>query len=153
MVKNFPLVNSMLTFCKNVNVPEIIQTVEGEQGAAAGPTPTSRRWLHDMSQHKSMIDPELPVEHDCNFLKTFCTAFETLNPGSIAKIYTTEVNDEERFDGVCCVSGHKSSASFERIFVHSLWMPALSSTNKTTSLYPVLHGFKRQPSLPCSLLL
>ena len=50
-----------------------------------------------MTQHKSMIDPELPVEHDYNFLNTFCTAFETLNPGSIAKIYTTEVNDEERW--------------------------------------------------------
>ena len=35
--------------------------------------------------------------------------------------------------GLACVSGHKSSASFERIFVHSLWMSVLSSTNKTTS--------------------
>jgi hypothetical protein len=26
---------------------------------------------------------------------------QTLNPGSIAKIYTTEENDEERFDGFC----------------------------------------------------
>ena len=46
-----------------------------------------------------MIDPELSSEHDYNFLNTFCTSFETLNPGSIAKIYITEVNDEERFDG------------------------------------------------------
>ena len=59
-------------------------------------------WLQDMAQHnvvaaehKSMIDPELSAEHDYNFLHTFCTSFETLNPGSIAKIYTTEVNDEE----------------------------------------------------------
>ena len=55
-----------------------------------------------MGQHRSMIDPELPVEHDYNFLKAFCTAFETLNPSSLAKIYTTEGNDEEeRFDGFC----------------------------------------------------
>jgi hypothetical protein len=91
----------MLTFCTNVNAPEIIQAVEREQGAAAGPARTTRMWLHDMGQPMSIIDPSLPVEHDCNFLKTFCKAFETLNPGSIAKIYTTEVNNEERFDGVC----------------------------------------------------
>ena len=91
----------MLNFCKNVNPPEIIQAVEGEQGAAAGAARTSRRWLHDMGQHKSMIDPGLHVDHDYNFLQTFCQAFETLNPGSIAKVYTTEVNDEERFDGFC----------------------------------------------------
>ena len=102
MVKNSPLVNSMLTFCKNVNVPEIIRAVEGDQGAAAGPARTNRRWLREMGQHRSMIDPELPVEHDYNFLKAFCTAFETLNPASLAKIYTTEGNDEEeRFDGFC----------------------------------------------------
>ena len=52
-----------------------------------------------MGQPKFIIDPQLPVEHDYNFLQTFCKAFETLNPGSIAKIYTTEENDEERFDG------------------------------------------------------
>jgi hypothetical protein len=52
-------------------------------------------WLQDMVEHKSMIHPELSAEHDYNFLHTFCTSFETLNPGSIAKIYTTEVNDEE----------------------------------------------------------
>ena len=101
MVYNSALANSMLTFCKNVNAPEIIQVVEGEQGSAAGPARTNRRWLHEMAQHRSMIDPELPVEHDYNFLKAFCTAFQTLNPGSLGKIYTTEGNDEEeRFDGV-----------------------------------------------------
>ena len=31
MVKNSPLVNSMLTFCKNVNAPEIIRAVEGSK--------------------------------------------------------------------------------------------------------------------------
>ena len=56
---------------------------------------------YDMGQPKSLIDPSLPVEHDYNFLKTFCKTFETLNPGSIPKIYTTEVNDKERFDGFC----------------------------------------------------
>ncbi len=29
------------------------------------------------------------------------TTIETLNPGSIAKIYTTDVDDEEHFDGFC----------------------------------------------------
>ena len=101
MVYNSPVANSMLTFCKNVNAPEIMQAVEREQGAAAGPVRTTRMWLHDMSQHKSIIDPQVPVEHNYNFLQTFCTAFETLNPGSIAKIYTAEVNDEERFDSFC----------------------------------------------------
>jgi hypothetical protein len=83
MVYNSPLANSILTFCQNVNVPEIIQSVEGEQGVA-GPARTTG-----------------VVARHGNFLKTFCKAFETLNPGSIAKIYTTEVNDEERFDGFC----------------------------------------------------
>ena len=103
--------------------------------------PWSKYLFNDMSTHALQeagggggpAHPSLPGQHDYNFLKTFCTAFETLNPGSIAKIYTPEVNDEERLMGFTCVSGHKSSASFERIFVHSLWMPALSSTNKTTS--------------------
>jgi hypothetical protein len=89
----------MLTFCKNVNVPEIMQAVERELGAAAGPARTSRRWLRDMAEPKSMIDLELSAEYDYNFLITFATAFETWNPCSIAKIYITVVNDEERFDG------------------------------------------------------
>ena len=38
------------------------------------------------------------AEHDYNYLIAFCKAFETLNPGSIAKIYIT---DQEHFDGVC----------------------------------------------------
>jgi hypothetical protein len=101
MVYNSALANSMLTFCKNVNAPEIMQAVEREQGAAAGLARTTRRWLCDMAEPMSMIDPELPAEHDYNFLQTYSTAFETLNPGSIAKIYTTEVNNEERFDGFC----------------------------------------------------
>jgi len=67
MVYNSALANSMLTFCKNVNAPEIMQAVEREQGAAAGPARTTRRWLRDMAEPKSMIDPELPVEHDYNF--------------------------------------------------------------------------------------
>ena len=103
MVYNSALANSMLTFCKNVNAPEIMQAVEREQGAAAGPARTTRMWFnaagHGSTQCGcrtwSMIDPELSSEHDYNFLHTFCTSFETLNPGSIAKIYTTEVNDEE----------------------------------------------------------
>ena len=76
MVYNSLLANSMLTSCKNVNAPEIIQAVEREQGAAAGPARTTRMWLHDTGQHKSMIDPSLPVQHDYNFLETFCTAKE-----------------------------------------------------------------------------
>ena len=55
-----------------------MQAVEREQGAAAGPARTTRRWLRDMAEPKSMIDPELPVEHVYNFLQTYCTAFETL---------------------------------------------------------------------------
>jgi len=58
-------------------------------------------WVHGLRQLRSTIDPALPVEHDYNFLKSFCRAFETLNAGSIAKVYTTEVNDEEHFDGFC----------------------------------------------------
>jgi hypothetical protein len=100
-VYNSELANTMLTCCKNVNAPEIMQAVEREQGAASGPARTSRMWLHDMAKQKSMIDPELPVEHDYNFLQTYCTSFEKLNPGSIAKMYISEVNDEERFDGFC----------------------------------------------------
>jgi hypothetical protein len=38
-------------FCKNVNAPEIMQSVEREQGAAAGPARTTRMWLQDMAQH------------------------------------------------------------------------------------------------------
>ena len=38
------------------------------------------------------------AEHDYNYLIAFCKAFETLNPGSIAKIYIT---DQEHFDGFC----------------------------------------------------
>jgi hypothetical protein len=34
-------------------------------------------------------------------LQAFGKAFETLNPGSIARIFTTEVNNEECFDGFC----------------------------------------------------
>jgi hypothetical protein len=49
----------------------------------------------------SIIDAELPAEHDYNFLQSFGKAFETLNPGSIARIFTTEVNNEECFDGFC----------------------------------------------------
>ena len=78
-----------------------MQAVEREQGAVSGPARTYRMWLHDMAKQKSMIDPELPVEHDYNFLQTYCTSFEKLNPGSIAKIYISEVNDEQRFDGFC----------------------------------------------------
>ena len=54
-----------------------------------------------MCQPKSTIDRALPVEHDYNFLKSFYQAFETLNAGSIAKVYTREVNDEEHFDDFC----------------------------------------------------
>ena len=106
MVYDSPLANSMLTFCKNVNAPEIMQAVEREQGAAAGPACTTRRWLRDMAEPKSMIDPELPVEHDYNFLQTYSTAFETLNPGSIAKIYTTEVNDHQWSRGNAFIFWH-----------------------------------------------
>ena len=109
-----------------------MQAVEWEQGAASGPARTSRIWLHDMAKHKSMIDPALPVEHDYNFLHTYCTSFETLNPGSIAKIYTTEVDDEERFDGFC-LCFKPQILSLERIFVCLLWTPASSSTKITTS--------------------
>ncbi len=48
---NSALANSTLTFCKNVNAPEIMQAVEREQGAAAGPARTTRRWLRDMAEH------------------------------------------------------------------------------------------------------
>jgi hypothetical protein len=50
MVYNSDVAKSMLTFCKTANAPDIIQTVEEEQGAAAGPAHTTRRWLHDMGQ-------------------------------------------------------------------------------------------------------
>ena len=56
MVYNSDVAKSMLTFCKNANAPEIIQAVEGEQRAAAGQVRTTRRWLHDMGQPKSIID-------------------------------------------------------------------------------------------------
>jgi hypothetical protein len=49
MVYNSALANSMLTFCKNVNAPEIMQTVEREQGVAAGPVRTTggcATWLN-----------------------------------------------------------------------------------------------------------
>ena len=68
MVYNSAVANSILTVYKNVNAREIIQAVEGEQGAAAGLARTSRRWVHDMAQDKSMIDPECAVDHDYNFL-------------------------------------------------------------------------------------
>ena len=48
-----------------------------------------------------MIDPELSSEHDYNFLHTFCTSFETLNPGSIAKIYTTRWTMRKRALSLC----------------------------------------------------
>jgi hypothetical protein len=67
MVYNSDVAKSMLTFCKTANAPEIIQAVEEEQGAAAGPTRRTRRWLHDMGQPMSIIDAELPAEHDYNF--------------------------------------------------------------------------------------
>ena len=51
MVYDSPLANSMLTFCKNVNAPERMQSVERKQGAAAGPARTTRMWLQDMAQH------------------------------------------------------------------------------------------------------
>ncbi len=44
---------------------------ERELGAAAGPARISRRWLRDMAEPKSMIDPELSAEYDYNFLITF----------------------------------------------------------------------------------
>jgi hypothetical protein len=50
LVYNSDVAKSMLTFCKTANAPEIIQAVEEEQGAAAGPARTTRRWLHDMGQ-------------------------------------------------------------------------------------------------------
>ena len=56
------LTHSMLSSCKDVNIPEIVHTVEREQGA--GPSHTTRRWMHDMREPRSMIDPSLPVEHD-----------------------------------------------------------------------------------------
>ena len=40
VVYNSPLAHIMLSFCKNINAPEIIQVVEREQGAAAGATRT-----------------------------------------------------------------------------------------------------------------
>jgi hypothetical protein len=64
MVYNSDVAKSMLTFCKNANAPEIIQAVEGEQRAAAGQAHTTRRWLHDMGQPKSIIDAAIPAEHD-----------------------------------------------------------------------------------------
>jgi hypothetical protein len=73
----------MLTSCKNVNTPEIIHAVEQEQGASAGPPRTTRMWVHDMHKPQSTIDLALPVEHDYNFLRTYCQASETLNAGSI----------------------------------------------------------------------
>jgi hypothetical protein len=101
MVYNSAAAKSMLNVCKNINAREIIQAVQAEQGAAAGPARTARRWVKDMAQDKSMIDPECAVEHDYHFLQAFGKAFETLNPGSIARIFTTEVNNEECFDGFC----------------------------------------------------
>lgn len=101
MVYNSAAAKSMLSVCKNINAREIIQAVQAEQGAAAGPARTARRWVKDMAQDKSMIDPECAVEHDYHFLQAFVRAFETLNPDSIARIFTTEVNNEECFDGFC----------------------------------------------------
>ncbi len=95
------MAHSMLSSCKNVNIPEIINAVEREQEASAGAARTTRRWVHEIREPKSMMDLALPAEHDYNYLIAFCKAFETLNPGSIAKFYITEVNDQEHFDGFC----------------------------------------------------
>ncbi len=45
-----------------------MQSVEREQGAAAGPYHYGPLGLQDMAEPKSMIDPELSSEHDYNFL-------------------------------------------------------------------------------------
>jgi hypothetical protein len=89
MVYNSALANSMLTFCKNVNAPEIMQAVEREQGAAAGPARTTRRWLRDMAEPKSMIDPELPVEHDYNFWVVLYVATQINDASSMDKSSTS----------------------------------------------------------------
>ena len=95
-------------------------------------------WLHDMAKQKSMIDPELPVDHDYNFLQTYCTSLEKLNSGSIAKIYISDVNDEQRFDGFCVCFQPQIQRIFRadiRAFTLEVRVnaPALSNTNRTNS--------------------
>ena len=58
MLFNSPVAHSMLSSCKNVNIPEIINAVEREQGASAGAARTSRRWVAESREPKSMIDPK-----------------------------------------------------------------------------------------------
>ncbi len=74
-----------MTYCKNVRVPEIIQAMEQEQGASAGPSRTARMWVHDMCQPMSIIKGLL-VDSDYNFSTSFLQAFETLNAGSISRL-------------------------------------------------------------------
>ena len=44
MVYNSQVAQRMVSSCKNVNVPEIMQAVEQGQGASAGPSRSTRRW-------------------------------------------------------------------------------------------------------------
>jgi hypothetical protein len=78
MVYNSQVAKSILSSCKNVNIPEIIHAVEQEQGLSAGLSRTTRMWVQGLRQPMSTIYPALPVEHDYNLLKSFCQAFGTL---------------------------------------------------------------------------
>jgi hypothetical protein len=76
MVYNSHVAQRMVSSCKNVNVPEIMQAVEQEQGASAGPSSKTRRCVHGMRQPMSTIS-NLPVDYDYIFLTSFPQAFET----------------------------------------------------------------------------
>ena len=70
MVYNSQVAQRMVSSCKNVNVPEIMQTVEQGQGASAGPSRSTRRCVYGMRQPMSMVS-NLPVDYDYNFLMSF----------------------------------------------------------------------------------
>jgi hypothetical protein len=100
-----------------------------------------------------MIDPELSAEYDYNFLITFATAFETWNPGSIAKIYITVVNGEERFDGFCVCFQPQilriARADIRAFTLDACFIKHEKNGRKGWALYTLCSmDFKRQHGLP-----
>ena len=95
--------------------------------------------------------PAIPVECVYNFLTSFFQALKTLNPGSIAKVYTTEVNDEEHLRVFQTTNPPQCSSEYSCIHSGCLFCQAEENKFKELNLYPVLNRFKRQPTLPCSL--
>ena len=139
MVYNSHVAQRMVSSCKNVNVPEIMQAVEQEQGASAGPSRSTRRWgtacvsnVHD--KQFTCIFPSIR-DFECGFNR------QSLHKrGERWGTFRWVLRVFQRTDQRIWNPPHFVRANIRVFTLNACFI-------KHQKLYPLLNGFKRQPSL------